>query len=475
MLDYNEKMLEEAGRHVLAALASYVKESQDGSAPVVHLESIEDLSDSLGLDVYLREGGMGVKELQVFLQKYLAHSMRMHHPGYMGHQVAVPHLGSALADLIHGVVGNPMSIYEMGPSAATTEQAVINWMLEKVGWGEQAGGVLTNGGSIANLHGMLAARAHIAPEAWAKGNPPDLVVLSPENAHYCVGRAISMMGLGRDALISIPTDHNEMIIAQELEALIHRQRAKGKRIMAVVANGCATSTGLYDPIEDISAICRKENVWFHLDSPHGATALLSIKYRHYLKGIENADSVVWDAHKMMRTGSLCTGILFRDKTSMKNTFSQEASYLFHEKENPGTDTLAYQIECTKSAIGTRLFLVLAMMGEKGLGTFVAKLYDRARSFAQMINQRPGFTSPFPLHSNIVCFQYKPDEYDQLKLRNQLVKTEKFYISSTEIRGIRYLRIVLMHLETSTSTFTAMLDEIEKTAKKIIPKSTEIAS
>ena len=361
--------MEEAGRIVLRALSQYMEESQAGLGPVVTLEPLASISKELRLDRYIREGGLDLKGLQAFLQSYLHHSMHMHHPAYIGHQVAVPHFASALSDLVHGIIGNPMSIYEMGPPAAAAEQAVIRWMLEKVGWTEDGGGILTNGGSIANLHAMLAARAWIAPEAWSEGNPTDLTVLCPENAHYCINRAVSIMGLGSQCITGIPTDRNEMIIPDKLYDVLRNQQKNDRRIMAVVANACATSTGLYDPIEEIAQICRENKVWFHLDSPHGATAMLSVKYRHHMKGAEMADSMIWDAHKMMRTSPLCTGILFRKKTYLENTFSQKASYLFHEKDNPGIDILAHQIECTKSALGTRLFMVLASMGEKRNGQF----------------------------------------------------------------------------------------------------------
>ena len=98
-----------------------------------------------------------------------------------------------------------------------------------------------------------------------------------------------------------------------------------------------------------------------------------------------------------------------------------------------------------------------------MGNFVAKLCDHAKAFAHQINQRPGFTSPFPTHSNIVCFQYSSEKYDQLALRNKLIATGKYYISSTEVKGARYLRLTVMNLETNRETISGMLDLIEEIA------------
>ena len=124
MLNNTGSALEEAGRIMLRALSQYVDESQSGSGPVVTLEPLSSISKELQLDRYIREGGLDLQGLQTFLQSYLRHSMHMHHPAYIGHQVAVPHFASALSDLLHGIIGNPMSIYEMGPPAAAAEQSV---------------------------------------------------------------------------------------------------------------------------------------------------------------------------------------------------------------------------------------------------------------------------------------------------------------------------------------------------------------
>jgi L-2,4-diaminobutyrate decarboxylase len=276
---------------------------------------------------------------------------------------------------------------------------------------------------------------------------------------------VSITGLGSDAIVPIPTNKYEVVESEKLAAMIQEQKNLGKVIMAVVANACATATGLYDPVDEMADICLDHKCWFHVDSPHGATAILSGEYRHLLKGIQKADSMIWDAHKMMQTSSLSTGLLFKDKKHYHGAFAQKASYLIHEKENPGYDVLPYQIECTKTAIATKLFFVLAAIGEEGMANFIKNLYDNSREFAKIIHGRPGFSCDIPVESNIICFRYKPDIHDQLKLREKLIKTGAFYITSTEVKGIRYLRLVVMHEGTTSNNIEALLDKIEEIAKE----------
>ncbi|NND05633.1 MAG: diaminobutyrate decarboxylase [Saprospiraceae bacterium] len=457
---------QEVGQMVVKKLASYLDASRSGSSPVVDLRSMADMVKDLQFEEFLGQKGMNLEALSSFLDTYLQDSMHVHHPGYIGHQVAVPNVASAIADLVHGAINNPMSIFEMGPAAATIEHQLIRWMLTKVAW-EKGAGVFTHGGSMANIHAMLAARAAIAPEAWQKGNPPNLVVLAPENSHYSIARAISILGMGSESILTIPTDRNEVVIPDAIPQVIEAARERGQMTMALIANVAATSTGLYDPLEEIGLCCNEYDCWLHMDSPHGIAAILSAKYQHLLAGIELADSLIWDAHKMMQTSTLCTAVLFKEEAHLMQTFSQKGSYLFYEKENQGVDSLPYQLECTKAPLATKLFLTLAITGEQGMADFVDAVYDKARIFAKYMSARQGFSIVIPIEANIVCFQYLPNKIDQLQLREKLVKRGMFYISSTEIKGTRYLRLVVMNALTDLDTITGLLVEIETVGGQLL--------
>ena len=424
---------------------------------------------------------MNSASVDQFLDAYLENTQHLHHPHYIGHQVAVPHVASGIADFIHGVINNPMAIYEMGPAAAVIERFIINWMLDKIGWfkGTQlsdfkkmksnGAGVLTHGGSIANLTAMLAARASIAPDAWKKGTPNDLVILAPEETHYSIARSISIIGMGSDSIIPIAVDNLNRMKPEALFVAYKNATASGKRIMAVIANACATGTGLHDPLDEIGLFCESHNIWFHVDAAHGASALISDTEKHFLKGIERADSIIWDAHKMLRTSALCAAVLFKDHSAMENAFQQKGSYLFHDKEEVGFDLMPYTVECTKSALGTKLFWVLAAEGEKGIANYIEETYQNTRSFYEIINEHPDFNCPYLPETNILCFQYLKygiDNSFQLALRNEIVSRGKFYITSTELNESRYLRLTVMNNLTEEIHIKALMNEIIKIANDI---------
>ncbi|MEV6862964.1 pyridoxal-dependent decarboxylase [Streptosporangium subroseum] len=436
-------------------LAAYVDESQRGLPPVIGRRPPRELAERLGLARWMREGGMTPESYGEFLRAYLAEGTRLHHPAYLAHQIASPDFPAALADFVHGAANNPMAIYEMGASAATVEFEVLRWMLGKVGYGEAGGGVLTHGGSLANLTALLAARAAAAPDAWTDGVPGDLALLAPESAHYSLTRAAAILGLGERAVMPLDVDGLGRVDVARLPDALDRVRRAGRRPMALVANAGSTGTGLYDDLRGIGGFCADNGVWFHVDGAHGASALLSEEHRHLLDGIELADSLIWDAHKMLRTSSLVAAVLTRREGDLDAAFRQRASYLFYGDQ--GFDLIGRTVECSKAELGLKIFLNLAWRGERGLGDHVARQYATAHRFWELARERPGFQCPYEPESNIVCFRYGTG--DQAGIRERLMEDGAFPLTSTEIGGIRHLRVTVMAPATDDKTLEALLDRI----------------
>ncbi len=459
------------------ALRQHIERNSRGDAAATGYAPLGEVFKQLEVAKWLPHGGMDRSSFNEFLTRYLKHSVRLHHPRYIAHQVGIPDYPGALAALINGVVNNPMAIYEMGPSAATLEFAVINWMLEKIGWPIQpmtgaadgtthGAGVLTHGGSLANLTALLAARARVAPEAWDNGTPHDLAVLAPANCHYSVARAISILGLGANALYPLAVTPTGVVIPEKMEDALQRVKLDGRRVMAVIGNACSTATGLHDPLVEMGEFCQTHKLWFHVDACHGATALLSRNARHYLDGIELGDSVVWDAHKMMQVPVLCAALLLKDAGDFDRAFHQDASYLAFGHDRDAYDSLPRAVECTKASLGLKIFLNLAFRGEQALGDYVDDRYAMAAKAYDIIAARPGFSCPYEPESNILCFRYGDDDELQVKIRDELVRQRTFHLTSASVHGKTYLRITVMNKHTDATTIEVMLDAIALMAKEL---------
>ena len=466
----DESGLTADAQRLLRLLERYREQSWSASCPAVRLTPLDRLVAELELEAPLREGGLTGVALERFVERYLAHTTRLHHPGFLAHQTPAPHYAGALGSLIDGFTNNPMAIYEMGPPAAAIELFMVNWLIERVGWrpqpltagggaGEHAAGVLTHGGSLANLTALIAARSRIAPRVWSEGNPPDLGLLVSSQNHYSVARAAGILGLGSHAVEMLEVDVRGRILPDRLPAALARLRDAGRRPMALVANAGSTALGLYDPLEEIAAFCREESIWLHVDGAHGASALLSPKLKPLLRGIEQADSLIWDAHKMLRTPPLCAAVLLRDHRWLDQAFEQEASYLFHDKQQPGVDLIQRSVECTKAALGLKLYLVVAAMGERGLAGFVERQTALAQQAWRWFEDHPDFSTPARPESNILCFAWRDWDEQHLALRDRLIAAGDFHLSTAQIAGRWHLRAVFMNP-------VATMEDVERLAAEI---------
>ncbi len=443
-------------RRNLDAFRDLLAEEVRPSGKVLVQAPIEQILRELDFEGVIARGNADLAGLARVL---LAHSTRLHHPRFMAHQVAVPMLSSSLADLLSGFLNNGMAVYEMGPAGTAVEKGVVRWMLGKVGWPE-GDGVLVHGGSLGNLSGLLAARAKLLPESWAEGMPPGFVILASEIAHYSVERAAAILGLGANAVVKVPVDDRLRIHVESLKRVFQEQTAAGKEILAVVANAGATANGAYDPLGEIGEFCWNEGLWLHVDGCHGAGALVSPRLRTLADGIERADSLAWDTHKMLGTSALCCGALFRDAASLAGTYAQHAPYLYGE-ERPGEDLSKKTFECTKAMIALKLFFNLATVGEAGMAAHVERLHEIAARAHALLAARPGFECFGTPESNIVLFRRGKDSAEQDRLRERLVREGDFFITRVTVRRETWLRLVMMNPLTTEEDVRALADRIDR--------------
>ena len=189
--------------------------------------------------------------------------------------------------------------------------------------------------------------------------------------------------------------------------------------------------------------CKNHNLWFHVDGAHGASAVVGSKSNSLVKGIEKANSIIWDAHKMMRVPALCTAVLFSDFTYQAAAFQQKGSYVFHDTEVVGVDSMPYTIECTKSALGTKLFWTFALEGEDKIAEFIDYTFQLAKDFYHLLEEEDDFSTPYFPQSNILCFRYEKFDIDddfQKKLRYAIINEKRFYITSCDMNGQRLTSI-----------------------------------
>ena len=404
---------------------------------------------------------------------------QLHHRGFVAHQVAPPLPLAAVCDFAASFLNNGMAVYEMGQAGTAMEMHVIRWMCTVLGLGDQSGGVLTSGGTLATLTAMLAMRqARAGWDVWTDGSSggPMPAVLVSEQAHYCADRAARIMGWGAGGVIRVPVDARYRMRADALERCLAEATDAGRRVIGVVASACSTATGSFDPIPAIADFCETHGLWLHVDGAHGAALALSSSHRHLLAGIDRADSVVWDAHKMLLQPALITAVLFRDQRHSACAFSQEASYLLApDADDSWLDLAGRTFECTKRSMSFKLYATLATYGPALFDAYVTRTVDLARHFGAMLQAQPDFELAVEPECNIVCFRYRPtdrnkttDELDalQLRIRTGVIARGAFYPVKARLRNQTWLRTTLMGPFTSPADLQHLLDEIREAAATV---------
>jgi L-2,4-diaminobutyrate decarboxylase len=462
---FDPEQFRKSGHALIDQLADFLANNVTGRGPTIQYKEPDD-------ELEFWQHYLSDPNAEDLGSAFLKRTTQVRHPRYMGHQVAAPLPQASLAALLGASQNNGMAVYEMGMAPAAMERIVIDWLCKCVGYGVQSRGFLTSGGTLANLTGLLAARrARGQKDVWHEGYTGKQAVLVSEAAHYCVDRAARIMGMGEAGVLKVPVDAEYRMDVGQLEVIYSKAVAAGIEPIAVVGSAPCTATGSYDPIEKIADFCISKNLWFHIDGAHGGAVFLSDKYSYLVKGIERADSVAIDGHKMLGMPVLTTALLFRNGADSYTTFSQEAEYLLTDTDHEDWYNLAKRtFECTKLTSSVTWFSILKTYGEAIFQEFIDRQYDLGKRFADLIRNRSGWELACEPDSNILCFRIKPDGLDretcnQLNegIRRKILEQGDFYIVQTKLDGISYLRTSLMSPTTEERHLLELMEQIERFA------------
>ena len=457
------------GHKIVDSLAKYLKEALAGSdIPVLPINDPDHLAKIFSFD----SGGGDKEQLVSFIDRIIKYSNHLHHPHYIGHQVTSPLPVATLVQFCTTLLNNGAAIYEMGPVNMAMERNVVDRFGAMIGYSTKYDGIFTHGGTAGNLTAMLAARQNKTKyNIWkegvrVKGKP---AYMMPEHAHYSIGKNVRIMGLGDESIILVPSDKHFRMRTDKLEELKAKAEKNGISLICVVANACSTATGSYDDLEMIADFCEKYNLWMHVDGTHGMGVLFSDKYKNRVKGVERADSVVIDFHKMLLVPALNTLVMFRSGEKSYETFAQKASYLFRKSQNNTWYNSAIRtIECTKSALGIVAYTVMKYYGSNYYKEYIDSRYDLAHLFAEMLRSEKDFELATEPDANIVCLRFAPDGMNvkllnkiNTAIREEIIREGSFYIVQVELDGKVYIRLTIINPITSEKDLQHLLLKIRE--------------
>lgn len=469
---YDPESFRQHGHQLIDMLADYFTEikKEDTNQKVLDYMPPNELYDQWKKEV---ENSPHKNDLD-FYKKMLDEIVHMHHPKYIGHQTSIVAPFSALGELLGASLDPGMGVYEQGTAGVVIERILSKKIGTLIGWDDDCDGFMTSGGTLGNLTALLCARqVMVGDDVWENGyGGKQYAFMVSSEAHYSVARAVKVMGMGSKGVVTVPVDKHYRMRTDLLDEYFEKAKKENIEILGVVASSCSTSTGSYDPIDKIANFCEAKKIWLHVDGAHGACVLFSKKYNQLLSGIERADSVIMDFHKMLMVPSLVTSVLFKNAAHSYQTFAQKASYLWNKDESQEWYNLGKRtFELTKSFMSVRVYALWRKYGTELFEENVDHLYNMAKVFTEIINKENNFETILENpESNIVCFRFIEKDWTEekiesinLKIRERLVEEGKYFILQTRVQGVLYLRTTIINPFTTEKELKGLLAEIKKMA------------
>ena len=467
-----ERVIREAAQIATA----YVAGNRDRGEPVVRRASAEELLERM--DLAPPQVGRPLDDLLDDVRQTLHYSVRTGHPGFSNQLFGDQDAAGLLGEWMTALLNTSMYTFEVAPVVTLMEQALMSHMCALVGWtGDQGEGVLTPGGSIANLMAMLAARNRARPEVKERGldGSARLVACMSEEAHYSVERAASVLGLGTSAVRKIPVDECGRMLPAALEQALEQVVADGGEPFFVCATASTTVAGAFDSLEDVSRIAERHGAWMHIDAACGGSVLLSPRHRDLMRGCERADSVTWNPHKMMGVPLACSALLMREQGLLASTNGMGADYLFHGGADARWDLGDLTLQCGRRVDALKLWLSWRALGDEGHAARIEHLFQIAEDLRDRIRSRPAFELLREPQGCNTCFHYVPASLQGLapgpqrsqrlgqvtvELRERLRSDGRLLINYAPLDGVAAFRHVANNQQVTGQDLDLLLDEIE---------------
>ena len=401
--------------------------------------------------------------------KVMPYVLRPQHPRFVAFIPGAPTQLSMLGDWLCAGLNYFCGVWKEAPAASQIEILVLDWFKEFLGMPRQARGVLTSGGSEANLTALVAAR-----ETLPNPDRQRAILYFSEHRHWSIDRAAKIMGLHQCQLRPISTDDLCRLIPAALTQAIAQDRDRGLLPWLVVANAGATNTGSVDPLPELANLCQRERIWLHVDAAYGWPAALTSEGRRELQGIDRADSITLDPHKWFAQTFEVGCVLVREGRHLTDAFMLRPDYM--------QDVVPDKEEINFADHGialTRRFRALKIwFSLKGLGmNWHRRLIEhccRLADYSQVLLEQAGwFEILCPRQLSILCFRWKPggawSEIDldnaNLALCEACMESGRAFLSTTRLRGRVALRLCFVNFRTRAADVEEIIQTLTDFARK----------
>jgi glutamate/tyrosine decarboxylase-like PLP-dependent enzyme len=406
------------------------------------------------------------------------------HPRFFGYVASPSTAIGAYADLVTSALNANVTCWRSAPGGTEVEKLVVRWLGELIGYSKTAHGLLTSGGSMANLTALLiASRRKLGKETartglWNSGTP--ITVYTSDEVHMSIPKAADILGFGRDHVRMISSDDRARMNVQELRERIQTDLINGLRPFCIVASAGTVNTGAVDPLKEIAAVAHEFDLWLHVDGAYGAPAALDPRKKYLFAGLELADSVSLDPHKWLYVPVDAGCLLFRDEGTAKAAFSTDEADYIKVHGLSGDETFAFWdfgIELSRRFRALKVGLTLRYYGARRIAEAISGDIALAEYMAQLVEEADDFELLTPVELSICCFRYRPsgvdDEVELDRLNEQILpivqKGGQAYVSNATVNGHFALRACITNFRTTKADIERTVEVIREAGQQVQKK------
>lgn len=440
------------------------------SQPAAQLEGGAELARSLAEPLPV-EGRPVEDLLELLFEHAIPRSYNTAGPGYLAYIPGGGLLHSAVADLIADTTNRYMGVFYAAPALAQLEANVVAWFSEIVGYPEDARGILTSGGSLANWTALVTARRDRLPESFLDG-----VIYASDQTHHAVAKAALLAGFPTANVRRIATDSTFRIRLDALRQAVVADREAGLRPFCVTANAGTTNTGAVDPLEELADLAEEEALWLHVDAAYGGFFALTERGRRTLAGLERADSVVLDPHKGLFLPYGTGALLVRDGDALRRAHTLGADYLPPDQTDPDlVDFHQISPELSRPFRGLRVWLPVKMHGIGPFREALDEKLDLTSWAVDRVREIDGIEILAEPQLSLFAFRWKPpgqelsdDELNRLnrELLDRVNDRKRVHLTGTMLHGRFALRICVLSFRTHRQRVEMAVEDLRAGVREI---------
>ncbi len=395
----------------------------------------------------LPELGLGLEaSINRFFDRIVPHATLVNHPRFFAYVPCPGSFAGALGEFLGACTNSFVGTWLGGSVMTQLEVEVLRWLRQLLQLPEDYDGILTTGGSMANLCALAAARTRTADLGSA-------TVYASDEAHYSVAKAARVLGFRPGNIRSLAVDARQRLPAATVAAAIATDKEAGLRPCCVCATVGTTSTGAIDPIHELADVCRKHRVWFHIDGAYGAAVALLPEHNAVAAMLRTADSLTLDPHKWLYAPFESGCILTRHLDALRQAFGAEgegdvsAGYM---QDIPRTEVNFFERgpELSRGNRALKLWLLLRSVGVEAIREAIRKDLHLCRLACEQLRQDPRVRIVTEPSLSMFSFTVAGGETTGRKLVDRILADGLLMLSSSRVNDEFVLRFCVVNHRTT---------------------------